>query len=165
MLQNKRVDEYLREVQTASDLQQYYAKKDQFESSLKEATVDFERTQLRKQFEDWKTVFFAGRPLVTEELSQGSQKAIKRLATLDELNAMLSDNINVRPKTEAQLRLMRDAYQNYRTERENYELSGMSDKMVAILKSDTIIKLRELAAYNENTQAAYDVLFGRLLGD
>jgi hypothetical protein len=78
---------------------------------------------------------------------------------------MLNDNINIRPKTEAQLRLMREVYQNYRTERENYELSGMSDKMAAILKSDTIIKLRELAAYNENTQAAYDVLFGRLLGD
>jgi hypothetical protein len=165
MLQNKRVDDYLREVQTASDLQQYYAKKNQFESSLKEATIDFERTQLRKQFEEWKTVFFAGRPLVSEELAQGSQKAIKRLTTLDELNAMLNDNINVRPKTEAQLRLMSNAYQNYRTERENYELSGMSDKMIAILKSDTIIKLRELATYNENTQAAYDVLFGRLLGD
>jgi len=165
MLQNKRVDDYLREVQTASDLQQYYARKDQFEGSLKEATIDFERTQLRKEFDDWKTVFFAGRPLVAEELSQGSQKAIKRLATLDELNLMLNDNINIRPKTEARLRLMRDTYQNYRTERENYELSGMSDKITAILKSDTIIKLRELAAYNENTQAAYDVLFGRLLGD
>jgi hypothetical protein len=32
-------------------------------------------------------------------------------------------------------------------------------------KEETIIKMRELAAYNENTQSAYNVLFGRLLGD
>jgi hypothetical protein len=32
-------------------------------------------------------------------------------------------------------------------------------------KEETIIKMRELAAYNQNTQSAYDVLFGRLLGD
>ncbi len=43
---NKRVDDYLREVQTASDLQTYYKRKEAFESSLENSTVDFERTQL-----------------------------------------------------------------------------------------------------------------------
>jgi hypothetical protein len=34
-----------------------------------------------------------------------------------------------------------------------------------MLKEDTIIQLRSLSEYNENTKAVYDVLFGRLLGD
>ena len=66
MTYNKRVDDYLREVQTASDLQTYYKRKEAFESSLENSTVDFERTQLRKEFDAWKDVFFAGRPLVKE---------------------------------------------------------------------------------------------------
>jgi hypothetical protein len=165
LIQNKRVDDYLREVQTAADLQQYYTRKDIYEESLTEATVDFERTELRKEFDEWKAVFFAGRPLVQEELSQGSQKAIDRLRTLDELNVMLSKNLDIRPKTEAKLREMSDAYQAYRDERDNYDEFGGNQQIVKMLKEDTIIKLRELAAYNENTQAAYDVLFGRLLGD
>jgi len=34
-----------------------------------------------------------------------------------------------------------------------------------MLKDDTVAQMKQLAKYNENTQAAYDVLFGRLLGD
>ena len=165
LIQNKRVDDYLREVQTAADLQQYYSRKNQYEEQLSTATVDFERTQLRKQFDEWKSVFFAGRPLVQEELSQGSQKAINRLRTLDELNNMLAQNLNVRPKTEAKLREMSEAYATYQKERASYDQFGGSQQLLKSLKEQTIIRLREMAAYNENTQAAYDVLFGRLLGD
>ena len=162
---NKRVDDYLREVQTASDLQQYYERKNLYESSLSAATADFERTQLRKEFDNWKTTFFAGRPLVQEELSQGSQKAIDRLRTLDELNAMLNANINIRPKTEAKLREMSEIYQSYRKQKDAFDEFGGSQQLSKMATEETIIKLRSLATYNENTQAAYDVLFGRLLGD
>ncbi|MEI6801158.1 MAG: hypothetical protein WCO04_18375, partial [Pseudomonadota bacterium] len=165
MIYNKRVDDYLREVQTASDLQTYYAKKNDYESKLTGSTVDFERTQLRKEFDQWKTVFFAGRPLVQEELSQGSQKAIDRLKTLDELNNMLAQNLDIAPKTEAKLREMSAAYKRYQAEKDSYDQFGGSQQLVKSLKEDTVIKLRSLASYNENTQAAYDVLFGRLLGD
>jgi hypothetical protein len=47
---------------------------------------------LRKDFTDWKTLFFAGRPLVAEELSQGSQKAIDRINALNDLERLLADN-------------------------------------------------------------------------
>ena len=165
LIQNKRVDDYLREVQTAADLQQYYTRKNEFEAGLAATGMDYERTQLRKDFDQWKSVFFAGRPLVQEELSQGSQKAIDRLRTLDELNNMLSKNLNISPKTENKLREMSKTYQNYQTEKANYDQYNFSQQMSKSLKEETIIKLRELAKYNENTQAAYDVLFGRLLGD
>jgi hypothetical protein len=165
LIQNKRVEDYLREVQTASDLQQYYDKKDEFETSLEDSVVDFERTQLRKEFDSWKTVFFAGRPLVAEELSQGSQKAINRLRTLDELKAMLDAKVGIRPSTENALREMMDTYEDYKSSREQYEQFGGNQALQKILKDDVIVRLREMSNYNENTKAAYDVLFGRLLGD
>jgi hypothetical protein len=161
----KRVDDYLRQVQTASDLNQYYTKKDSFDASLSTAYTDYERTQLRKDFDQWKSVFFAGRPLVQEELSKGSQKAINRLRTLDELNSMLAQNLNVRPKTEARLREMSQLYQTYQDNKTAYDQYGSSQQLAKMLKADTIAQMQELAKYNENTQAAYDVLFGRLLGD
>jgi len=165
LTQNKRVDDYLREVQTAADLQVYYNKKDEFESSLSTAVVDFQRTQLRKEFDAWKTVFFAGRPLAAEQLSQGGQLAFKRKDTLNDLNFMLSRNLNIAPKTEAKLREMSQTYQAYQDQRANYEQFGGSQQMIKMLKDQTIAKLRELASYNENTQGAYDVLFGGLIGD
>jgi hypothetical protein len=162
---NKRVDDYLRDVQTAAALQTYYGRKDAFEKSLEGSGADFERTELRKNFDRWKDVFFAGNPLVKEELSQGSQKAIDRLNSLDELERMLSQNLNVAPKTEGKLKEMLKVYKSYRDERADYDAFGGPTQIVKALKEDTIIQLRRLATYNENTQAAYDVLFGRLLGD
>jgi hypothetical protein len=165
LMQNKRVDDYLREVQTAADLQVYYKRKDEFEVGLDNSGADFERTELRKEFDAWKTLFFAGRPMVQEELSQGSKTAIKRLNTLDELNFMLAQNLNIRPKTEAKLREMSNVYQAYKDERANFDEIGGSRKLMDQLKADTAQKLSELGAFNENTQAAYDVLFARLLGE
>ena len=166
MTYNKRVDDYLREVQTASDLQTYYKRKEAFESSLENSTVDFERTQLRKEFDAWKDVFFAARPLVREELgTTGSQKAANRLNTLDELDNMLAQNIGIRKDVQEKLREMSKVYNQYKDEKANYDEFGGSQKLIKYLKDDTILKLRELSGYNENTQAVYDVLFGRLLGD
>jgi hypothetical protein len=166
MTYSKRVDDYLREVQTASDLQTYYKRKEAFESSLENSTVDFERTQLRKEFDSWKDVFFAARPLVREELgTTGSQRAATRYNTLDELDNMLSQNIGIRKDVQDKLREMSKVYKEYKDEKANYDEFGGSYNLVKYLKDDTIIKLRELAKYNENTQAVYDVLFGRLLGD
>ena len=165
LMQNKRVDDYLREVQTAADLQDYYKRKDEFEAGLDNSGADFERTELRKEFDAWKTLFFAGRPMVKEELSQGSKTAIKRLNTLDELNYMLAQYFNIRPKTEAKLREMSAVYQAYKDERANFDEIGGSRKLMDQLKADTAQKLSELGAFNENTQAAYDVLFARLLGE
>lgn len=164
LIQNKRVDDYLREVQTAADLQEYYARKDQYEADLTRAFAPFEKTQIRQKFDEWKSVFLAGRPLVQEELSQGSQKAISRLQTLDELGNMLSQNLGVRPKTEAILKQMYDTYSNYQKQKDQLSQFGGTTAVSQQLKASTIAKLRELSNYNENAKAAYDVLFSRLPG-
>ena len=164
---NKRVEDYLREVQTASDLQIYYQKRNEYEESLKYSTSDFARSLARQQFNDWKERFFAGRPLVKEELNQGAEKQIKTLQALDDLENFLDDPTfrGVRQDTQDVLRQMVQSYVGYKTQRDIFELTGSNRELVQMVKDGTISKIKELAKYNENTQAAYDVLFGRLLDD
>ena len=167
LIQNKRVEDYLREVQTASDMQTYYNRKEEYETALESAGIDYTRTKLRKEFDDWKTKFFAGRPLVQEELSQGSQKAIERINSLNDLTNMLNDESisSVRSDVQDSLRAMVNLYNEYKLKKDRYDnISGLGFLSKSV-KERTIVQMRELALANENTQAAYDVLFGRLLGD
>ena len=162
---NQRVEDHLRKIQTAADLQTYYERKDDYEKGLESVGTDYERSRLRKDFTEWKTLFFAGRPLVAEELNASGQKEIERINALNDLELMLADN-NARkasPKTFGALKQMLDTYLAYKQEKERYERFGGSDVLIKIEKDQTIVKLRELSQFNENTLAAYDSLFGRLL--
>jgi len=164
---NKTVTDFLREVQTASDMQTYYEKKNQYEKNLESVGTDFERSALRKEFTDWSTIYKAGRPLVQEELSQGSQKAIERMNAYNDLTAMVKSPVAMKasPGTTEALRKMVDLYEKYKTSRKEIEQFGGSQFLSQMNKDETIIKMRELSQYNENTVSAYNVLFGRLLGD
>jgi hypothetical protein len=164
---NKTVTDFLREVQTAADMQKYYEKKNQYEANLESVSTDFERSALRKEFQDWATVFKAGRPLVQEELSQGSQKAIERMNAYNDLSAMVksAEAEKASPDTVRALRKMVDLYESYKTSKGELEQFGGSQFLSQMNKDETIIKMRQLAQYNQNTISAYDVLFGRLLGD
>ena len=165
--QNKRVTDFLREVQTAADMQVYYEKKNQYETNLEAVGTDFERSQLRKEFQDWATTFKAGRPLVQEELAQGGKKAIERMKALNDLEKMLSEKsaFTASPKVAEKLKQMLKLYTDYKSTKDQLDTFGGSQFLSNMNKEETIIKMRELAAYNENTQSAYNVLFGRLLGD
>jgi hypothetical protein len=164
---NKVVSDFMREVQTAADMQAYYEKKNDYEENLKSVGTDFERSQLRKEFSDWATVFKAGRPLVQEELAQGGRKAIERMKALNDLQKMLDEKAAYKaaPATANKLREMMDLYNSYKTTKDQFEGIGGSQFLTQMNKEETIIKMRELATFNENTQSAYNVLFGRLLGD
>lgn len=165
--QNKRVDDFLLEVQTASDMQAYYEKKNEYETNLEAVGTDFERSQLRQEFQDWATTFKAGRPLVQEELAQGGKKAIERMKALNDLEKMLSEKsaFKASPKVANKLREMLKLYNDYKTTKDELDTFGGSQFLASMNKDETILKMRELATYNENTQSAYNVLFGRLLGD
>jgi hypothetical protein len=165
--QNKRVDDFLREVQTAADMQAYYEKKTEYETSLEAVGTDFERSQLRKEFQDWATLFKSGRPLVQEELSQGGAKAIERMKALNDLEKMLGEKsaFAASPKVANKLRDMLQLYKDYKETKDQLDTFGGSQFLTNMNKEETIIKMRELAGFNENTQSAYNVLFGRLLGD
>jgi hypothetical protein len=165
--QNKRVDDFLREVQTAADMQAYYEKKNEYETNLEAVGTDFERSQLRKEFQDWATIFKSGRPLVQEELSQGGAKAIERMKALNDLEKMLGEKsaFAASPKVAEKLRDMLKLYNDYKNTKDQLDTFGGSQFLTNMNKEETIIKMRELAGFNENTQSAYNVLFGRLLGD
>jgi hypothetical protein len=167
LIENKRVEDYLREVQTASSLQQYFEKKDEYERTLQSSGSDYIRRLARQQFNTWKSTFFAGNPLVAEELSQGSQKAIDRQNALNDLENMVTDPEveRISPQTTKALRDMVNLYQSYKNQRQSYDLIGGSADLIQSVKDSTILRMKELATFNENTQAAYDVLFGRLLGE
>jgi hypothetical protein len=162
---NQRVEDHLRKIQTSADLQSYYDRKDEYESGLESAATDYTRSKLRKEFSDWKELFFAGRPLVAEELNAGGQKEIERINALNDLELMLANNsVRARsPKTFDALKKMLDTYLAYKKEKENFDRFGGSDFLARSKKDSTIIKLKELSQFNENTLAAYDSLFGRLL--
>jgi hypothetical protein len=164
---NKTVVDFMREVQTAADMQVYYEKKNSYEDNLKAVGTDFERSQLRKEFQDWSTIFKAGRPLVQEELAQGGKKAIERMKALNDLQKMLreKDAYKASPQTVSVLREMNDLYESFKSTKDELEQFGGSQFLTQMNKEETIIKMRRLAEFNENTQSAYNVLFGRLLGD
>ena len=135
------------------------------EEALKTAGSDIARRFIRQQFNTWKGQFFAGRPLVQEELSGGAEKAIRQNRALDDLKNMLDDAefSGIRGDVQKSLRQMIDLYSGYQTQRDSMEMLGTSDDLIAAIKQSTMQRMKELGKQNENTQAAYDTLFSRLL--
>lgn len=164
---NLRVDEHLKKVQTAADVQTYYERKNEYEKSLERYRSDYERSKLRREFTQWKDLFFAGHPLVAEYLSKGSQIAIDRQNALSDLEFMLRDESvrSASPKTFDALKEMLNTYLDYKTQRDRYESIGTPRDLQRSLKERTIVRMRQLSLYNENTLQAYDSLFGGLLDD
>lgn len=167
LLRKKRVEDYLQDVQTASDERFYYEKKDEYENNLKLAPTDSARAFVRAQFNSWKSQFLAGRPLLAKELSESAERAVQRTAALDDLERMLSDGsvAGIRSDVQGVMREMLDAYLYYRNQKDIYSRIGGNDELIDAIKISTRDKIKQLAIYNENTQAAYDGLFARLLDD
>ena len=163
---NKRVSDYLRDVQTASDLQAYYSKKNEYEEGLESKITDFERTAARKEFTEWAKVFKAGRPLLQEELSEGGKKAIERINAINDLRKMLNDKtVKTRSPVQESLKEMLDLYDDYKLQRSALDNLPGTTNLVSFMKDSTIVKIKELSRKNENTISAYNTLFASLLGD
>jgi len=163
---NKNVSDYLRDVQTASDLQVYYSKKNEYEIGLESKITDFERTAARREFTEWAKVYKAGRPLLQEELAEGGKKAIARVAAIDDLRKMLNDKtVKTRGPVQQSLKEMLDVYDAYKLQRSALDNLSGTTSLTSFMKDSAIVKLRELSKANENTMSAYNTLFASLLGD
>lgn len=162
---NKRVDDFLLEVQTANDLQVYYDNKANYESALANSFSDFQRRQYREQWQAWSKDWKNTHPLIQETLAQGGQREIERRNALNDLISMLSDpTVNVQPKARKALTEMVNVYNEYVTTKAQYANFGsvgstLSDSLLA----GTIGRLQQIAATNTNATAAYNILFSRLL--
>lgn len=167
LIRNKRVEDYLQDVQTAADERLYYEKRNEYESNLKLAPTDAAKTFVRAQFNTWKSQFFAGRPILAKELSENAERAVQRTAALDDLEALLSnpDFSGIRKDVQDQLREMVDTYLYYKNQKDIYDRIGGNDQLIDAIKVSAREKVKELATYNENTQAAYNGIFRSLLDD
>ena len=165
--ENKRVEDYLLEVQTASDAQTYYDRKDQFDASITGIADPQIRKILRQQYNSWKDTYMAGRPMLEEYLGKGREKAVERVRALDDLSAMLDDErfSNIRPETQKVLKEMVQAYDSYKKQKDVFDLVGGDREILDLVQSGTLRKIKELSDFNENTKAAYMSIFSRLLGE
>jgi len=165
--ENKRVEDYLLEVQTVSDAQIYYERKDQFDNSIANIIDPETRKILRRQYNSWKDTYMAGRPMLEEYLGKGREKAIERVRALDDLSAMLDDPkfSNIRPATQNVLREMVDAYKGYVKQKDVFDLIGGNAETIDVIRTGTLRRIKDLSGYNENTMAAYMSIFSRLLGE
>ncbi len=165
--ENKRVEDYLLQVQTAADAQIYYDKKDQFDDSIANVVDPQTRKVLRTRYNEWKDTFMAGRPMLEEHLGKGRENATERVRALDDLTNMLDDPKfkNIRPETQNVLREMVNAYQGYVKQRDMFELIGGNSENIDLMKSIALRKIKNLSEFNENTLAAYMSIFSRLLGE
>ena len=165
--ENKRVEDYLLEVQTAADAEIYYEKKNSFDESVVNITDPETRKILRRQYNSWKDTYMAGRPMLEEYLGTGREKAIERVRALDDLSAMLDDSrfSNIRPDTQKVLRDMVDSYKGYVKQKEVFDLIGGNTDTIDLVRTSTLGKIKKLSDFNENTMSAYMSIFSRLLGE
>jgi hypothetical protein len=165
--ENKRVEDHLREVQSAADAEIYYERKNKFDESLGVITSPEIRKVLRRQYNTWKDTYMAGRPMLEEYLGRGREKAVERTRALDDLTAMLGDPkfANIRPETQEVLREMVKIYSGYVKQKEVSELIGGNRDTLDLVQSLSLKKIKELSSFNENTLTAYMSIFSRLLGE
>ena len=164
---SKTLTDFLREVQTAKDKQEYYNYKNAFEAQLATTfSVDAKR-QLRSQWQLWSDQFKGARPLLQEELGQGANSKINKLKAYADLTRMLNDkSVTTQPKTRAVLKQMVAEYDAYIQARDAIvSNSDTASNYKDLLKNNTIVKLKQLGSTNANAQSAYNVLFSTLIGE
>lgn len=165
--QNKTLTDFVRQASTAKDVQYYYAQKDAFDAQLAMTYSTDAKRALRDQWQIWSDQFKGARPLLQEQLGQGSQKAIDRLRAVEDLRKMLDDKtVKAEPKTRNLLKQMMDQYDQYKYTADTLTSnSAVQQNYKDMLKANVKASLQNLASQDVNAQSAYDILFARLIGD
>jgi hypothetical protein len=163
----KILDDYLRDVQTARDVQFYYSQKDLYEEELANTYSDSLKRNLKTDWEVWKKQFTSARPLLQEEFGEGSDKAIKRQRAFDDLQKMLADNtVKTEPSVRKVLTQMTEIYNDYVYSKDLIQGSSAAmENYKDLLKQNVKQELEDIAETNPNAKDAYNVLFSRLIGD
>jgi len=164
---SKILDDYLRDVQTARDVQFYYSQKDAYEDELANTYSDSLKRNLKGQWDTWKKQFTSARPLLQEEFGSQSDRAVKRQRAFDDLQKMLADKtVKTEPTVRKALTDMTNIYNDYVYSKDLISGSSASNENYKdFLKQDVKERLEEIANSNPNAKDAYNVLFSRLIGD
>ena len=164
---SKTLENYLRDVQTARDVQFYYSQKEAYEDELANTYSDSLKRGLKTQWETWKKQFTSARPLLQEEFGSQSDKAIKRQRAFDDLQKMLADNtVKTEPTIRQALSKMTQVYNDYVYSKDLVPGSSAAmENYRDLLKQNVKQELEAIAETNPNAKDAYNVLFSRLIGD
>jgi len=163
---NKTMTDFLSEVQTAKDKNEYFNKRDEYEANLKTAFSDSYRRMLKEEWDVWSTQFKGVRPMLQVELGKGAAGKIEKLRAYEDLRLMLDDPkfTDVQPKTQAVLKSMVKEYENYVSVRDSsFGTFTKTQEYKELLKANVIARLKELASTNASAQSAYNVLFSSLV--
>jgi len=165
--QSKTLNDFLRDVNTARDVQFYYEQKDAYEAELAQTFAPSAKRALNDQWETWSRQFKGSNPLLQEELGTGSETALKRLAALGDLRSLVNDpSVNVDRESKQTFKRMIDVYDQYINARDAvYGGSESAQNYKDLLKVNAKAELERLSETNKNTQDAYTVLFSRLIRD
>lgn len=165
--QSKTINDFLRDVNTARDVQFYYDQKDQYEAELAQTYSPYMKRQLNEQWETWSRQFKGSNPLLQEELGTGSETALKRMAALRDLRLLVGDpTVKVDRESKQTFKKMIEVYDNYINARDSvYGGSESAQNYKDLLKVNAKAELERLSQTNKNTEDAYTVLFSRLIRD
>jgi hypothetical protein len=166
--QSKTLDDYLKEVGAAKDIQFYYSQKEIYEADLANTLSDDGKRMIRQQWNTWADQFKSTRPVLQEELGTGGAgRQIQRQRAYQDLVNMLQDKtVTTQPKTRALLSKMVKEFDSYTRSRDAITGNGDTEQNYKdLLRQSIKIKLQEIAGTNANAKSAYDVLFSRLIGD
>jgi hypothetical protein len=157
----------MREVQVAKDSEFYYSQKDDYENRLQSIYSDFGKRDLRKKWDAWSKQYMNMRPLLKEQMTDGSKVKERRNRAYADLSLMLNDpTVTVEPKSLSALRNMKSVYDQYLLQRDS--IQGNSDFELSAkerLKFQAKEQLKKIAAGNESANSAYTVLFSKLIGE
>jgi hypothetical protein len=165
---SKTLDDYLKEVGAAKDIQFYYGQKEIYETDLANTVSDDGKRMIRQQWNTWADQFKSTRPVLQEELGTGGAgRQIQRQRAYQDLVDMLQDKtIKTQPKTRSLLSEMVKEFDAYKKSRDAITGNGDTEQNFKdLLRQSIKIKLQEIAGSNPNAKSAYDVLFSRLIGD
>jgi hypothetical protein len=165
---SKTLDDYLKEVGAAKDIQFYYSQKEIYETDLANTASDDGKRMIRQQWNTWADQFKSTRPVLQEELGTGGAgRQIQRQRAYQDLVNMLQDKtITTQPKTRSLLSKMVQEFDLYTKSRDSITGNGDTEQNFKdLLRQSIKIKLQEIAGTNPNAKSAYDVLFSRLIGD
>jgi hypothetical protein len=163
--QSKTLNDFLRDVNTARDVQFYYEQKDAYEAELAQTFAPSAKRALNDQWETWSRQFKGSNPLLQEELGKGAAKAVERTRALQDMALMLSDSsVKAEPKTRKVLQAMLDEYNSYLSARDYAQSpnSGLGANYAESLRLSTLDSLKSLASENSSAVAAYNSLFAPL---
>lgn len=164
---SKTVEDFLRQVNTAYDENFYYDQKDLFEEELANTFGDYQKRNLKAQWDNWSSQFLKARPNLQVELGKGAERAIQRRRTLMDLEDMLSNpSVKLDPAIRKPIQDMMTVYNDYINARDSvYGNSGTAQDYKDLLKQRAKTELERLSKTNRNAQDAYFALFSKLIRD